>query len=309
LLYPPSFRTSQRKDILSELRRKTWPTTLASPNPPWLTLCLLRCALLSPGNYSVIILAIVDDRGLFRYLDIGQTGSNNDSGIFRRTGLWDRAMKEVRADDAGRRLPRRLAFPQGKHLVGDKAFALTPFLMKPYGEGQITGATASQECNMRFYNYLHSSTRFVVEHAFGRLKAKFACLQRLDCTLEYLNKRIAACCVLTNYVAVREREDLWRFAQDSALEAQSQWAAAHGAGGADRGGAGEPGAARAAAMRTQICENLQVYRPRNWGHRTESTIRRLVGGEGRQLRPQQDWVAAGAVADNSGAGGASSGPT
>jgi len=127
------------------------------------------------GNYSVIMVAIVDHLGLFRWISVGSPGSDNDSAIFRRSSLWKSAVEEVRADEARTVLPagRPREFKKGTYLVGDKAFALTPFLMKPYFETDMRDEPGSSAMSKRYYNYLHSSTRFGVEHAFGRLKAKF----------------------------------------------------------------------------------------------------------------------------------------
>lgn len=49
--------------------------------------------------------------------------------------------------------------------------------------------------------------RFVVEHAFGRLKGRWRCLlKRNDTSLKYIIRQIAACCVLHNICEMQDEE-------------------------------------------------------------------------------------------------------
>lgn len=59
--------------------------------------------------------------------------------------------------------------------------------------------------------------RFVVEHAFGRLKGRWRCLlKRNDTTMQYIIQQTAACCVLHNLCEMQEEEfeEDWRVEQD-----------------------------------------------------------------------------------------------
>ena len=79
--------------------------------------------------------------------------------------------------------------------------------MKPYTDrGNLTPDEST-------FNIKHSTTRVVVENAFGRLKGKFRSIsKRLDLNVENSCNVIAACCVLHNYC-----ENLHEFFDDQWL--------------------------------------------------------------------------------------------
>ena len=79
-------------------------------------------------------------------------------------------------------------------ILGDSAYALSNWLMKPYiDRGNLT----SEE---RSFNIKYSMTREVVEIAFGRLKGRFRGIgKRLDLKFYNAYNVIAASCILRNY--------------------------------------------------------------------------------------------------------------
>ncbi|CAN0314302.1 unnamed protein product, partial [Ectocarpus sp. 4 AP-2014] len=53
----------------------------------------------------------------------------------------------------------------------------------------------------RFFNYKHSQTRFIVEHAFGRLKWKFMVLKnRMYFKIDRVPQIVQACVLLYNFI-------------------------------------------------------------------------------------------------------------
>ena len=118
--------------------------------------------------FSIIMLALVDADYKFMYLNVGTPGADSDAGIFRDCSLF-KALDEDQAN-----LPPPEPFPGGDQdvpyfLVGDDAFALRTWMMKPYSKRQMTHAE-------RIFNYRLSRCRRVVENSFGILANRCAAL-------------------------------------------------------------------------------------------------------------------------------------
>ncbi|CAM5078980.1 unnamed protein product [Natator depressus] len=76
-------------------------------------------------------------------------------------------------------------------ILGDTAYPLMPWLMKPY-TGTLDGSKEQ-------FNYRLSKYRMVVECAFGCLKVRWhSLLTRLDLSITNISIVITACCVLHN---------------------------------------------------------------------------------------------------------------
>lgn len=113
--------------------------------------------------FSIVLMAIVDADYKFLTINVGAQGSESDGGIFRFSGMH--AMFEENTVN----LPQPEPLPDGDptvpvpyFLIGDDAFGLKPWMMKPYPQRQLT----KEE---RIFNYRLSRARRVVENAFGIL--------------------------------------------------------------------------------------------------------------------------------------------
>ena len=103
----------------------------------------------------------------FLYVDVGCQGRISDGGVFSHTTLH-RAIEEGTigfppdAPYPGTDEPRPFA------MVGDEAFPLRSYLMKPFPQRNLT-------YEQRIYNYRLSRARRTVENAFGILANRYSC--------------------------------------------------------------------------------------------------------------------------------------
>jgi len=81
-------------------------------------------------------------------------------------------------------------------IVGDEAFPLKRYLLRPY-----PGNSARNDESKKIYNYRLSRARRVVENAFGILTQKFRIFYgRIQLSPENTDKVIMAACALHNYL-------------------------------------------------------------------------------------------------------------
>lgn len=117
-------------------------------------------------SFSIVLLALVDSNYNFIFAEIGSQGRISDGGVFRNSQLWQR----IFSNNLNFPMPRPL--PGGTTdvpyvFLGDGAFALTTHVMKPYPGSHNEGTPK------RIFNKKLSSSRVVVENAFGILASRF----------------------------------------------------------------------------------------------------------------------------------------
>lgn len=140
--------------------------------------------------HSIVLMALVDAKGKFIYVNIGRPGKANDATIFNECSLKE-IIKETSVND------------ESLHIIGDGAFPLMTGLMKPY---IISANNTPQQTH---FNRRLSRARVVVEDAFGRLKGRFRILmKRADFQVESINKIIKTCVVLHN-ICEDQGERFW----------------------------------------------------------------------------------------------------
>lgn len=110
------------------------------------------------GYPAINVQAVVSANTRFMSVDV-RPGAWSDRKIWRYCAL-------------GRRLHDII--PADSHLIGDAGYALQPGVMTPFIEREEGGQLSRLQ---RTYNYYHSSTRMVVECAFGEWKGRFHALQ------------------------------------------------------------------------------------------------------------------------------------
>ena len=124
-----------------------------------------------------------------QFLDVycGWPGSVHDARVFKNS-------------PAQRKMQSGVIAPK-YHILGDSAYALQLNVMTPFRDnGHLNDI-------QKKYNKLHSSTRSVVERAFGLLKGKFRRLKYLDMVLlKDIPKVITTACALHNFILKNEND-------------------------------------------------------------------------------------------------------
>lgn len=113
------------------------------------------------GFHSIVLLGVADANYKFIYVDVGANGACSDGGIFKDCDLYT----ALDNDEAG--LPEPQPYPNTDqpmpyNMIGDAAFAMKTWLIKPYPHRCMTNA-------QRIFNYRLSRARRVVENSFGIL--------------------------------------------------------------------------------------------------------------------------------------------
>ena len=111
-------------------------------------------------------MAIADAHYRFIAVDIGAPGRRSDGGVFRESRIgrrFERGLLNVpppsAVDEKGTILPYVL--------VGDEAFPLSPFLMRPYPSSGVLNR------RKKMFNYRLSRARRLIESAFSILGARW----------------------------------------------------------------------------------------------------------------------------------------
>ena len=142
------------------------------------------------GWYSMILQAVVDHEYLFRDINVGWPGSVHDARVFVNSSLYQKAQDKEILNSCSRVILGKTVFP---FLVGDSAYPLSSWLMKPFPY-----ATTLTD-NQKKFNYRLSRARIVSENAFGRLKARWRRLMKQnDMEAHHVPNVVVACCILHN---------------------------------------------------------------------------------------------------------------
>jgi hypothetical protein len=145
-------------------------------------------------------LACCDADGLFTTIETGYAGRNSDGGIFRASAIrhW--------ITSGGLNIPLPLRLPDDEndydfpyYFVGDEAFSLSQYLMRPYPQRTLDNVK-------RIFNYRLSRGRKTIECTFGMMAEKFQVLNspirfRIP---ETVNNIIKSVCILHSFVRKRE---------------------------------------------------------------------------------------------------------
>lgn len=161
------------------------------------------------GFFSIVLMAVADANGMFTLIDVGDLGRNSDGAVFRHSSIGQ-LLKQGKLN-----VPNPTCFPGGVnhgalpyYLVGDEAFPLLPYLMRPFPKRVLNDAK-------RIFNFRLSRGRKSVECAFGMLTSKFRVFEGpIACSEDCAVAIVKTACVLHNFIRFREGEfqDISNFA-------------------------------------------------------------------------------------------------
>ncbi|CAG2103195.1 unnamed protein product [Medioppia subpectinata] len=143
------------------------------------------------GWYSVVALAVSDANSKVYYVNAGIPGDCSDSGAFSQTDIFKQCDKFTLFPKSSRRFNNNTLV--NYHLLGDSAFQLKPWLIKPY----------LYEYNMPrdqvHFNKHHDKARSVIHTAFDRVKARWRRLSTpMDFKLEQISDVIIVAFAMNN---------------------------------------------------------------------------------------------------------------
>ena len=137
------------------------------------------------GFYSVVLQAVCREDRRFTDIYCGWPGKVHDARVFRNSPLSERLQVLCGCN----------------HLLGDGAYPLSGNLLTPYRDnGHLNRAQKN-------YNTCLSSTRVLIENAFGTIKNRFRrlkCIELKDIT--YIVKTIVSACIIHNLCILNQDE-------------------------------------------------------------------------------------------------------
>jgi len=146
--------------------------------------------------FSIVLLGLVDADYKFIWADVGGMGHQSDAQLYN-----DSELKECLLDGT-LNVPDPSPLPNDDEdtpyfLIGDDAFALRTYMMKPYS---ALGLSESQ----RIFNYRISRARRVVENAFGILAQRWRFLLKVcEQSPDVVRKMVMAAICLHNLMRIR----------------------------------------------------------------------------------------------------------
>nr|CAI5841785.1 unnamed protein product [Callosobruchus analis] len=115
---------------------------------------------------SIVLQGIADANYKFIAVEVGAYGRQSDEGTFSDSNIYQRLEAKTLNIPGNENIPST-NIPAPYVLLGDDAYPLKTYLLKPYSRQRLVGSPR------RIYNYRLSRARRIVENAFGLLSAVF----------------------------------------------------------------------------------------------------------------------------------------
>ncbi|CAL1678201.1 unnamed protein product [Lasius platythorax] len=153
------------------------------------------------GWPSYNMLAVVDHNGRFRNVVIKHPGSCHDAAVFKESTLYKNADTIIPQNTYN---TNEMEVPF--MIVGDPAYPLLSWLLKGF-----SGSLSAEE---ESFNVYLNSAPVSVEMAFGRLKARWRILHKINCDYSFAPEVIAACCTLHNFVENKKDQFIMQWLEE-----------------------------------------------------------------------------------------------
>lgn len=141
--------------------------------------------------YSISMQGVVDGNKKFTDIYCGEAGSMHDARVLRRSELYRNVTEN-----------RNQLFPADEILIGDSGYPSLDWLVTPFKNNGYLSAREKK------FNFIHSSTRVVVENAFGALKTRFRRLLYFteQIHVDLIVNIVVSACVLHNICIIQQDE-------------------------------------------------------------------------------------------------------
>lgn len=148
--------------------------------------------------FSLLLLAVCDSSYKFLFIDVGAYGKSSDSTVFRNTVFHRKLQDGTLHLPAPTHLSLSIGRPMPFMLIGDEAFGLSKFILRPFGGKYL-------DVKKRVFNYRLCRARRYIECSFGILANKWRIFHRpLNVKLELAESIVKTCCLLHNFVRDRD---------------------------------------------------------------------------------------------------------
>lgn len=149
--------------------------------------------------YSVVLMGLVDSHYRFIWGSCGFPGNSHDAIIFQSTALWN-TIQQGYIPQMGKEVGE-IPITIPPLIVGDSAFPLRTWLMKPY-----TNAVLSPQ--QRYFNYRLSRARMVTEGAYGQLKGRWRVLLRKSESDRDQVRIITLACMVLHNICINQGDSI-----------------------------------------------------------------------------------------------------
>ncbi|XP_030763193.1 protein ALP1-like [Sitophilus oryzae] len=150
-------------------------------------------------SFSVVLMAVCDANMRFTMIDVGASGSNHDSIVFKNSGMGMALFNGDLKIPPPKSLPKtNIVLPY--YLIADAGFPLHTNIIRPY-----PGSHLGEKKNI--CNYRISRARRTIESAFGILSQRWRILRnRINACIEVCEHIIHATIVLHNFLQQTEED-------------------------------------------------------------------------------------------------------